>query len=332
MVQEAFMKSTSGKLLVILGPTATGKTDLALQLASKFQGELVSADSRQVYKGLDIGTGKMPSEVRSLQVRDGKWIVDGINIHLYDVISPQKQYTVADYVKDAHRVIGDIRKRGKLPIIVGGTGFYLKALLYGLTNLTIPIDQKLRRKLEELSVSQLQDKLKEISYAKWESLNNSDRQNPRRLIRVIELEISPRRSSFDFAQDHLRGGSASPSILKVGLTAPREVLYQRVDERVVARIKQGMINEAKRLHKNGFSLKRMKQLGLEYGILADYLGGKMQNKQSLLARKLASKIHGFVRRQLTWFKKEKDVAWFDVNSKDFPKNVENLVTRWYYQS
>src|SRR3989344_1102266 len=205
------------QLLVILGPTATGKTDLAISLAKKFNGELVSCDSRQVYMGLDIGTGKLPGG--RWKMEDGKWIVNGISIHLYDVVDPKTQYSVAHFVKDAGRVIENIRKRGKLPIIVGGTGLYLKALLYGLSNLAVPADKSLRKKLEKLSREDLQIKLQKISPEKWKSLNYSDRQNPRRLVRAIELEISSRRSPFD----HLRGDLADYEVLKIGLTAPREI-------------------------------------------------------------------------------------------------------------
>ena len=146
------------KLLVILGPTATGKTDLALQLAGKFQGELVACDSRQVYKGLDIGTGKEPREKGKVVKGKGFWEIDRAKIRMYDVADPKVQYTVADYVKEAAKAVEDISSRAKLPIIVGGTGFYLKALLLGLSNLSVPVDLKLRKQLEKLSVGELQEK------------------------------------------------------------------------------------------------------------------------------------------------------------------------------
>ncbi|OGE37447.1 hypothetical protein A3F00_01105 [Candidatus Daviesbacteria bacterium RIFCSPHIGHO2_12_FULL_37_11] len=340
------------KLLVILGPTATGKTDLALQLASKFQGELVACDSRQVYRGLDIGTGKMPTHSVILRAKpegynyilrfaqndieksNGYWIVDGVKIWMYDVVSLKVQYTVADYVKDAEKVIMDIWNREKLPIIVGGTGLYLKALLEGLPNLEIPVDMDLREKLEKLSVEELQEKLKGLSIKKWKGLNESDRQNPRRLVRAAELTLD-RGDRGNKGNQGIGTGIRNCDILKIGLTAPREVLYEQTDLRVLEWIDQGIIEETKELHKKGLSLKRMRQLGLEYGVLADYLEGKlidgnMQNQQSLLARRLASKIHGYIRRQLTWFKKEKNVEWFDVTKQDYVNNVEILVGTWYH--
>lgn len=324
------------KLLVILGPTATGKTDLALKLAKKFNGELVSCDSRQVYIGLDIGTGKFPSgkwKMEGGEWKKGKgfWEIDGIKIHMYDVVSLKRQYSVFNYVKDVSKVINDISKRGKLPIVVGGTGLYLRALLEGLDSLTIPSDRKLRESLAKLSLGQLQKKLQEVSLSKWELMNQSDRQNPRRLIRVIELTIFAHEgdpSSLITPQDdHARGGS---NVLKVGLAAPREVLYKNVDERVVSRMKQGMIEETKRLHEDGLTYRRMKKLGLEYGVIADYLAEVIKTKEALI-KLLQNKIHGYVRRQLTWFKKEKDVRWFDITNPDTQDKIEKVVGKWYDQ-
>lgn len=317
------------KILVILGPTSTGKTDLALRLAKKFNGELISCDSRQVYWRLDIGTGKLPD--RRWKVEDGSvkkwkgyWEIDGIKIWMYDVVSPKVQYTVADYVKDANKAVGEIINRGKLPIVVGGTGLYLKALLDGLSNLSVPVDAGLRKELEKLSKEQLQKKLKELSSQKWEKLNSSDRENPRRLVRAIELEIMQSKSNSIKIATSSPVASPRNDTLKIGLIAPREILYQRIDQRVTDRISQGMIDEAIKLHQSGLSLKRMRQLGLEYGVLADYLEGKITNKDTLI-KIMQGKIHGFLRRQITWFKKETDVNWFDITRNNTLVQVEKLV-------
>lgn len=319
------------KLLVILGPTATGKTDLAFLLARKFNGELVSCDSRQVYVGLDIGSGKLPSgnwklETGSWKRGKGYWEIGGIRVWMYDVVDPKKQYDVSKYITKAEKVLGKIIKRRKLPIIVGGTGFYLKGLLYGFSNLGIPVNKKLRKDLEKLSPQELQKKLQELSKDKWNSLNLSDQQNPRRLIRAIELEINSERR-FKIYDLRFKNFSA----LKIGLTAPRDILYKKVDERVVERIDQGMVEEAKWLHKKGLSLERMRKLGLEYGVLADYLEDKIKGVD-ILIKTLQQKIHGYVRRQLTWFKKEKRVFWFDITDEKYPENVEKRVSKWYHQT
>lgn len=243
---------------------------------------------------------------------------------MYDVVDPEKQYTVYDYVKDANRIIDEIIKRGKLPIIVGGTGLYLKALLEGLPDLGVPTDTKLRQQLNNLTIKQLQEKLQEILPDKWDKMNNSDRQNPRRLIRAIEIlsiKTPPRSNSVT----PRRWGN----ILKIGLSAPREILYKRIDERVISRINQGMIEEAGKLHKEDLGFKRMRQLGLEYGILADYLEGKIKDEDELV-KVLQDKIHDYARRQITWFKKEKNVFWFNITQRSWLDKVERQVKSWYY--
>jgi len=341
------------KLLVIIGPTATGKTDLALRLAALAGGELVACDSRQVYKGLDIGTGKMsssttrhpeldsgsnfeiPKQVRNDIKKDkGFWEIDEVKIWMYDVVSLRKQYSVSEYVKDANRVIAEIWKRGNLPIIVGGTGLYLRALLEGLSNLSIPVDKNLRRHLDNLSLKQLQIRLKQLSPERWEKLNGSDRQNPRRLIRAIELSLS----SLRVQQSNLgrmnpksslpRPFGARNDVLKIGLTAPRDVLYKRVDERVLDWIDQGILEEVKELSKNGVGLKRFKELGLEYSLVARCLEGEITDEN--LIKKMQVDLHGYVRRQLTWFKKESQVNWFDITNKSYLENIEILVSSWYH--
>ncbi len=312
------------KLLVILGPTATGKTDLAIKLAKQFNGEIVSCDSRQVYKGLDIGTGKYPNGDKSK--------LENIHVWLFDVVSFRKQYTVADYVKAAEIAIEDIQNRGKLPIVVGGTGLYLKALLEGLSNLEVPINPVLRKQLEKLSKEQLQDKLRQVNADKWKKMNDSDRENPRRLIRAIEISTSSLRGVQRTTKQSLSLSRllrfARNDVLRIGLMASRDVLYKRVDESVVSRINQGMVEEVIELHSKGLSLKRMRQLGLEYGVLADYLENSINSKEELI-KQLQFKIHGYVRRQLTWFKKEQNVNWFDITDQNFPQALEKLVAIWY---
>lgn len=313
------------KILVILGPTATGKTDVALSLAKKLDGELVSADSRQVYKGLDIGTGKMPGQDLVFKKYDLRWEIDGVNVWMYDVVDPKEQFTVKDYVSQAGKIIDDIVKRGKLPIIVGGTGLYIKALLEGLSNLEIPVDEKLRGELQKLTLIKLQEKLKSLSPTKWENLNNSERNNKRRLLRSIELiYMNPYRDTTQ----NSKVKTQKYDKLKIGLTAPREVLNKRIDLRLISRINQGLVKEGKSLLEQGVSLKRMKELGLEYGMLAMLLKGEISVNQ--FTDQLSVKIHQYAKRQMTWFKKEKDVFWFDITKLNTTFEVEKLVNTWYY--
>lgn len=304
-------------IIVVMGPTATGKTDLSLNLAHKFNGEIISADSRQVYKGLDIGAGKYPGYFKDIQKQVGRWIVDGIPIYLYDEIGIDQTFSAADFVQIASRAIVDIHSRGKLPIVVGGTNFYIKALLTHIPNLNLPVNEKLRKKLSEYSLLELQQELQKINKEKWESMHYSDQQNPRRLIRAIEIGASLP------AEDKIL---SSYNVLKIGLTAIREVLYARVDRRVVSRIEQGMVREAEDLISSGVSLARLKQLGLEYGVLADYLSGEIQD----LVKIMQGKIHEYIRKQLTWLKKEKDINWFDITQHDYIRSIEKKVAQWYH--
>ena len=315
----------SKKVLVILGPTATGKTDLAIRLTKKFNGELVSCDSRQIYKGLDIGSGKYVDNKTTIQKENGYWIIAGIKVWMFDVVDLSVQYNVSDYVKDTNKVIENIFKSGKLPIIVGGTGLYLKVLLEGLTNLSILVDEKLRDELSKLSLRELQLRLQKVAPERWEALNYSDRQNPRRLLRSIELvSMNPYIDKQEINSNYQKYDS-----LKIGLTAPREILYKRVDFNISKRLK-GMQQEVKELLEHGIAVERLKSLGLEYGVLADYMKGAV--KETDLERVLQGKIHGYVRRQLTWFKGEKDVFWFDITSKTYLEEVEKLVLKWYHSA
>lgn len=316
------------KVLVILGPTATGKTDLGLKLAKKFNAELVSCDSRQVYKGLDIGTGKKPgSKYQVVSIKGGKnyWEVNGIKIWMYDVVEPKIRYTVKEYTELANKVIEDIIRRGKLPIIVGGTGLYLKSLLEGLPNLAIPVDEQLRGELEKLTLKELQEKLQTLSPTRFAEMNDSDRANSRRLLRSIELVVMNPHSS---TSQKSKVKSQKFDTLKIGLTAPRDILKNRIFSRLVSRIDQGLIKEAEKLHKKGLSLKRMEELGLEYGMLVKLLDGQISENQ--LIEQLSAKIYQYAKRQMTWFKREKDTHWFDITKNGWDQKVEKLVTSWYY--
>lgn len=321
------------KLLVIIGPTATGKTDIALKIAAQLNGELISCDSRQVYKGLDIGTGKLPTNTQNIRIEkhDTYWIVNSIPIWLYDVADVSNQYTVANYVIDASRVVSEITKRGKLPIIVGGTGLYVRALLDGLAELEIPVNTDLRENLERLSKQELQHTLEKLSTETWDALTISDKENPRRLLRAIEkIYMYP----YISKEKQFIGVSKVYESLKIGLTAPREVLYKNIDDRVLKRLSQGMIDESKKLINQGVSIDRLQRLGLEYGVLADYLEGKIASIEgpNSLISVMQYKIHAYARRQITWFKKEQSIDWFDITEHNYHKKIEKIVQEWYYKS
>lgn len=310
------MKSKKSRLVVITGPTATGKTDLALHLAKKFKGELISCDSRQVYKYLDIGTGKYPNSYKKVSKHQGYWTIDGIKLHLYDQVDFNEEYNVARYILDAKKVIDEIVSKDRLPIVVGGSGLYLRALINGLDQ-GAPINNKLRQEWEKMTLAQLQNLLKEIDLTKFEKLNNSDRKNKRRLIRALEVSLYKLPANYK-----IEGLYKDFEILKIGLTTSREIMYELADKRVERRIATGLIEEGKNLINQGMSIKRMKSLGLEYAVLAGLISNEI--KLTEFGEILKRKIRNFIKRQLTWFNKEKNIQWFDIKKDNFYKEVEKL--------
>ncbi len=300
------MKKTSNKLLVIIGPTATGKTKLAVKLAHAYDGEIVSADSRQVYKGMDIGTGK---DLQEYTVGTGQCTVPmKINYHLIDAVSPKTEFNLAKFMKLANKAIKDIQVRGKLPILVGGTGLYAQAIIDGYNLSETKPDKALRNRLEKKSVKQLQTILKKL-----DSSFKEDVKNKRYLIRYIEIV---KQTKKPLKQALTKQGSEYDYLI-LGITFPREIINQRIDERLVQRIaSENMIKEIKDLHFNppaggGVSWKRLESFGLEYKFVSQYLQGKLELDEMI--NKLAIAIHQFAKRQMSWFrrweKQKTEIKW-----------------------
>ncbi|MEK7087905.1 MAG: tRNA (adenosine(37)-N6)-dimethylallyltransferase MiaA [Patescibacteria group bacterium] len=308
------------KLVVIVGPTAVGKSALAVRLARKFRGEVISADSRQVYRGLTIGTGKIT-----------KREMGEVRHHLLDVASPRRQYSVARFVMGARRAILDITRRGKLPIICGGTGLYIDALLGKVSFPNVPPNKELRKKLAGKTAGELFNMLKNIDLARAKKIekNNSERNNPHRLIRHIELAKFNLTNRTKFSDTYINSDRslcmypgrsttaqtnkpiAEFNVLKIGLCVPPDELRRRIHARLLARMRQGMIAEARRLHQNGLSFKQMEKLGLEYRYLARYLQDKITRAE--MFRKLQTEIWRYAKRQMTWFKRDERIRWFKPN-------------------
>ncbi len=275
------------KILVILGTTASGKTSLGVKLAAEFKGEIISADSRQVYRGMDIGTGK---DLKEYKIGSKK-----IPYHLIDVASPRQKFDLAKYQKRAFKAIKDILQRKKLPIIVGGSGLYLQALVdnYDLTNVR-PQSAK-RAQWEELSAAELWQKIYRLKEEFAVRLNNSDKNNKRRLIRYLEI--------IEFGSGVAVGKKESPyDFLLLGLTWPDEILRARILTRLSERLdKEGLVAEVKKLHQAGLSWVRLKAFGLEYKFVSQYCLGELSYAE--MVEKLATAIYRFAKRQKTWFKR-----------------------------
>lgn len=316
------------KLLVILGSTSTGKTDLGIELAKKLNGELISADSRQVYKYLDIGTGKLPSQnakrKMQIEISKGFWIINEIKIWMYDITLPAQRYNLYKYILDAQEIIKRVIDEGKLPILVGGTGLYIRSLLKGVSDFGIFEDTGLRSELSNLEIEEIRNKITAANPQALKKLNNSEINNKRRLIRVYEKLISPDESETPFP-----GIEKGLNTLKIGLKTDRKILRERIKQRVISRIEKGMIAESKNLLANGIlTYERMEELGLEYKYLAMFLKGDINSKEDLIEI-LSLKIGQFAKRQETWFRKESDVNWFDIAKPGYIKQVETFASNWY---
>ncbi|MDP2860534.1 MAG: tRNA (adenosine(37)-N6)-dimethylallyltransferase MiaA [bacterium] len=352
------------KLLVICGLTATGKTGLAIKLAKILDGEIVSADSRQVYRGMDIGTGKDLPVNSKIQIpksksmtkfpafgrdpasavtndksrlnprfyrgnRDkfqiGYYLMDGIRVWMLDVVEPMYRFNVADYLSCAVPVIDDIRKREKLPIIVGGTGLYIKGLLDGIETVGVPPDWEVREKLSHCSIASLSQQLQKLDPERLKGMNESDRKNPRRLVRAIEIAVKTKNKKLKNKNDKEK--LKNDDILMVALAAPIEIIRERIRARLLKRFEEGMVREVRDLCENGVSWERLEELGLEYRWIGRYLQGKIDYPQ--MVDSLFRDIVGFAKRQKTWFKKDKRVSWFDISAKDWREEVEKSVRAWY---
>jgi len=276
------------KLIVILGPTASGKTDLSIKLAKKFSDEVVSADSRQVYKGMNIGTGKITKkEMRS------------IPHYLLDIASPKKRFSVSQYQKLALSAIKKIQKKNKIPVLVGGTGFYIQSVVDGIIIPEVKPDWKLRKKLEKETAEELFSELEKLDPRR---AKNIDKNNKRRLIRAIEIIIKTKKPI-----PLLEKKQPPFEALIIGIKKNPEELKILIKKRLLKRLRDGMIAEVKRLHKQGVSWKRLEEFGLEYRYIALYLQEKI-TKQEMI-EKIQIESEHYAKRQMTWFKRDNRINW-----------------------
>ena len=316
------------KVIVVLGPTSSGKSELAVVLSKRFNGEIVSADSRQVYRGLDIGAGKVPISYESSHdsstkssipnIRQDGGIVSipnahrrggipmykGIPHHLLDVANPKRTFTVAQFQKLGGKALRDILRRRKVPIICGGTGFYIDALLSDAPLPEVKPNVKLRTKLYKLSTLELLTRLQALDPARATSI---DPHNKRRLVRALEIILAtgkpvPKPSVQDSKYD----------VLKIGIRTEKEALNKKIANRLRARLRHGLVSEVKKLHSPpitaaGVSWKRLDELGLEYRYVSRYLRGLSTYDE--MVKTLESEIRKYAKRQIAWFKRDKNTHW-----------------------
>lgn len=334
------------KLIIISGPTAVGKTRVALELAKKFNGELISADSRQVYKGMDVVTGKdlgnAQFSITNSQLQQGvsrkvkkpitvgTYTIERVPVWGLDLIEPDEAFDVSTFIPFAKELTKDIWRRRKLPIIVGGTGFYIKGLLNPYETVGIPVIANLRKELEKLPVRELQQRLKEINFQKWEQMNVSDRSNPRRLVRAIEVgeykKVQSAKCQKQVAEKLYTSYLALRTVLWIGLIMEKGQLKQKIAQRVEERVNQGAVEEIKTLLNKGYGWDLPSMSAIGYRDLRPYL----ENKKTLEEAVEDWKLHEiqYAKRQLTWNKKEKQIVWFDVASKNWDNQLKLRVQKW----
>ena len=292
------------KVIIIVGPTSSGKSALAVELARKFGGEVISADSRQVYRGLNICTGKISKK----QMR-------GVRHHLLDVAAPQKNFSAHDFILHGERVIADIEARGKIPIVCGGTGFYIDALVGRITLPDVTAHHALRARLEKKTAGELFALLQKKSSARAKTI---DRHNKRRLVRALEVADSRRQGDASTASRLRLDGE-----LWLGIRLAPKVLRARIRARLAARMRRGMLAEVRTLHKNGLSWKRMYDLGLEYRYISRFLRGTLTKHEMLT--ELETKIWHYARRQRTYWRQNTDIVWLEGPDK---KRANSLVEKF----
>lgn len=290
------------KLITVIGTTASGKSSLGIELADFYGGEIVSADSRQIYRKMDLGTGKITPEEAAR-----------VKHHLIDILDAPEPFSMADFQALAYEAIDGIIEKGKLPFLVGGTGLYSRSVAEGYNLSDVAPDESLREEL----LSKTREELIEILASLGEK-EIPDEYSHRRLIRMIE-----KRQGGDSAAVE---NSPRYEVLQLAMTYPRDVLYQRILERLDARIADGMIEEIRSLYENGVSGEFLERLGLEYRYTYRYIAGLYPSFEDYRAE-LYKEICHFAKRQMTWFKKEKNIVWLDTSG-DFLAEAKCYIDRF----
>lgn len=288
------------KLIVIVGPTAIGKTSLSVEIANKVEGEIVSADSMQIYKYMNIGTAKITKDE-----------MKGIPHHLIDFLDPDEEFSVSNYRQKAKEVINEINNRDKVPVLVGGTGLYVNSLVYDLNFTKVPSNEDIRNKLENLrdqyGNQYLLDKLKKIDFKSAEKINLND---TKRLIRAIEIyEVTGKPMSEH--NKNFRKLNNDYDLLMIGLNMDRKKLYDRINHRVDLMLEEGLIDEVKYLLSLGYDKNLVSMQGIGYKEIVMYLEGLISLNEAIELIKKGSR--NYAKRQLTWFRRDDRINWFNTD-------------------
>ena len=298
------------KVVVICGPTASGKTSLSIELAKRINGEIISSDSMQIYKNMDIGTAK--PTVNEMQ---------GIKHYLLDFVEPNQRYSVAEFKNDAEKTIDEILAKGKTPIVVGGTGLYIDSLIYGIEYPSFELDEEYRKELEELvnkqGLEKLYEKAKEIDPQAMEKISPNDQ---KRILRVLEIYHATGKTKTEQEKESRKNG-VKYDYKVFAINMDREKLYERINKRVDIMIEKGLIAEVENLLKKYDKFPTAMQ-GLGYKEVVEYLQGKTTKEEMI--EKIKQESRRYAKRQITWFKKNKQTIWIDgLDPKE--KNLEIII-------
>ena len=299
------------KVIVICGPTASGKTALSIELAKKIDGEIISGDSMQIYKDMNIGTAK--PNIEEMQ---------GIKHYLIDFVDPDKRYSVADFKRDAEKAIKEILNKGKIPIVVGGTGLYIDSLIYGIEYQDIKFDEQYRKELEEIAIQdggleKLYNKAKEIDSVAIEKISPNDK---KRILRVLEIYKATGKTKTEQEEESRKNG-IKYDYRVFTINIEREKLYERINKRVDIMVQQGLIEEVKKLLQKYNEFPTAMQ-GLGYKEVVEYLEGKCTKEEMI--EKIKMETRRYAKRQITWFKKNKQTIWID-GLKDKQDNIQIIL-------
>ena len=301
---------TKPKVIVICGPTASGKTALSIELAKKINGEIVSCDSMQIYKDMDIGTAKPTIEE-----------MQGIKHYMLDFVSPDERYSVADYKKQAKQAIREIIEKGKVPIVVGGTGLYVDSLIYEIEYQNIEFDEKYRKQLEERSEKEgLEALYNEAKKIDPEAITKISPNDKKRILRILEIYNATGKNKTEQEKES-RKNEVEFDYKVYAISWDREKLYDRINQRVDIMIDQGLIEEVRKIYSKYNKFPTAMQ-GLGYKEVLEYLEGKC-NKQEMID-KIKQETRRYAKRQLTWFRKNKQTIWLDGQEK-IQNNIEIIL-------
>jgi tRNA dimethylallyltransferase len=307
------------KILAIVGPTASGKSELAVRLAKKFNGEIISCDSRQIYKGMNLGTGKVEGSWTTLQMRGRafqQFVYKKVPHHLIDFQNPKKQFSVAQFQNQAKKTAVEIVKRDHLPILCGGTMHWMDAVVFRQVLPDVKPNYKLRKQLEAKSARSLFARIRTLDPVRAKSI---DPNNKRRLIRALEIILTTGKPV-----PLLHASSSMFNVLWLGVKRPQTDLYKKIDRRLKQRLEAGMIEEVKKLKKSGLSWKRLEDFGLEYRFVSQYLQKKLTFEE--MFTQLSYAIKHYSKRQMTWWKRNKEINWIEPDAKTASRLVAKFLS------